>query len=85
MTHVSLLANIQMLNVPNCAIIDFKTIHTYVINGNYVGTIIKDMSNEDPFALEGYYNEIRTYPIRLYYFLPVNPLGMKIISSIKIQ
>lgn len=81
---MSLLANIQKRNVPNCAIIDFNRLHTYV-NGNYVGTIIKDMSNEDPFALEGYYNEIRTYPIRLYYLLHGNPLGIKIISLLKIQ
>lgn len=39
--------------------------------GNYAGAKIKDvLSNGDHFTLEGYYNEIRTYPIRLYlYFM----------------
>ncbi|XP_065924997.1 G2/M phase-specific E3 ubiquitin-protein ligase isoform X3 [Magallana gigas] len=44
--------------------------------GNYAGAKIKDvLSNGDPFTLEGYYSEIRTYPIRLYLYTSCKSIG----------
>lgn len=47
--------------------------YTYYI-GNYVGAKMKDFSSTgDLFALEGYFIEIITYPIRLLLFTSCNP------------
>lgn len=47
--------------------------YTYYI-GNCFGAKMNDiLSTGDPFALEGYFIEIRTYPIRLYLFTSCNP------------
>lgn len=58
-------------NKIQCPLIDY----TYYI-GNYVGAKMKDILNTgDPFALEGFFIEIRTYPIRLYLFTSCKSLG----------